>query len=327
VCLVVGDSLPVVDATVEGDVFTWTAKAGRRQFLSGVTDVDSSFANFVSDSGLVSGSICRTARPICDGYRWDEAHSSLVIYPSFAPFGMDAAGTIVGILNTGDLNFPSAEGSIVTIGIDESVSDTFVEVSVNTELNDVPLFLADNGDIYMEFVQNALDYGTVLLKSGQHGGTQFSNFIARGLVPRTNPEREFETSPATAFNASSRAVGLDKVLSIDSDAVTSAGFYFSPAEGLHEIKVGSTAATPAGVNKDGIVVGSVPSDSGQSSSAFVWALAAGGALLDSLVANLPSGVHLSSADAIGESGHIVARSNQGLVMLTPQPCLPSAGAR
>jgi hypothetical protein len=302
--------------------FTWTAKAGKRQFLSDVAGVESSFANFVSDSGLVSGTICRTGRPICDGYRWDDVHSSLVIYPSFAPFGMDTAGRMMGILTTGDLQFPGAQGSVVTIGLDGSVSDTFVSVSVNTELNNVPLFLADNGDIYMEFVEFAVDYGTVLLKSGETGGTHFSNFIARGLVPRTDPEREFETSPATAFNSSSRAVGIDRVESVDSDTVTSAGFYFSPAERLHEIKVGSTAPTPAGVNKDGIVVGSVFSDGGQS-SAFVWTLAAGGALLDSLVSNLPSGLHLSSADAIGDGGHIVVQSNQGLVLLTPQPCAPS----
>jgi len=75
------------------------------------------------------------------------------------------------------------------------------------------------------------------------------------------------------------------------------------------------------VNKDGIVVGSVPSDGGPS-RAFVWTAAAGGAFLDSLVTNLPSGVHLTSADAIGDGGHIAAESDQGLVLLTPQPCTP-----
>jgi uncharacterized membrane protein len=300
--------------------FSWTAKAGRRRFLSGVAGITASSARFVTNNGFVSGDICRTGRPQCEGYRWDDARSSLVIYPLFAAFGMNEAGTLLGVVTTGDLNFPHAEGFVATIALDGGVSDLGLpRVSVNTGLDVVPLFLADNGDVYVELrkPEGLLDQGTALVRSGS------TQPIGLGLLPPPAPGSQ-ETAIATAFDASSRAVGLATVFSFLAGVETaSAAFSFSPADATRAIKVATTTPQPRGVNKDGIVVGSVPSDGEQSARAFVWTVAAGGAFLDALVSNLPSGVHLTSAVGIGNGGHIVAESNQGLVLLTPQPCAPS----
>jgi hypothetical protein len=300
--------------------FTWTAKAGKRQFLSGVAGMTTSSARFVINNGFVSGEICRTGRLQCEGYRWDDARSSLVIYPLFAAFGMNEAGTLLGVVTTGDLNFPHAEGFVATIALDGGVSDLGLpRVSANTGLDVVPLFLADNGDVYVELreLEGQLDQGTALVRSGS------TQLFGRGLLPPPASGSQ-ETATATAFDASSRAVGLDTVFSLLAGMKTaSAAFSFSPADGTRAIKVATTTPEPRGVNKDGIVVGSVLSDDGKTTRAFVWTPAAGGAFLDALVSNLPSGVHLTSAVGVGNGGHIVAESNQGLVLLTPQPCVPS----
>jgi hypothetical protein len=294
--------------------FTWSTQNGKRHFLSGVAGV-TTLGSAISNSGFVAGKICSgdfQDSNICDVYRWDDARSSLTIYPNFALFNMNEAGTLMGLR----LNAHPTKASVITIALDGK--ETFLaDDSPNSagHSND-PLFLADNGDAYVEAAP--LPGTTLITKSGS------TLLIGRGLVPPISGS--VDIASATAFNASSRAVGLDRISSADSEFT--AAFSFSRAEGTLEIKISGTATTPQprGVNKDGIVVGTVPSPDNENMPlhAFVWTPVGGGALLDSLVTNLPNGVHLSSADAIGDGGHIVAQSNQGLVLLTPlQACAPS----
>jgi hypothetical protein len=50
-------------------------------------------------------------------------------------------------------------------------------------------------------------------------------------------------------------------------------------------------------------------------------------LLESLVTNLPAGVHLASAEGIGDGGHILAHTDDGrLVQLVPGACPPPTTA-
>jgi hypothetical protein len=316
-------SLVVGSATVDGiagpttSAFTWTVHGGKSEFLSGVRDVFRSTADSVSNSAFVAGTICRTSDVllVCGGYRWDNANSRLTVYPNFQPFNLNEGGTLMGFLQS-DPSMPPVTTSVVTVALDGSETFLGDDTPNSAGGGTSPLFLADNGDAYVEAEPFT---GTTLIRSGS------TLLVGRGFVPPISGN--VEIASATAFNAVSRAVGLDRSFSdpINEVVAVQAAFSFSPAEGSREIKVSGTATTPQprGVNKDGIVVGFVPDADQKPLHAFVWTAATGGMLLDSLVTNLPSGVHLSSAEAIGDGGHIVAQSNQGLVLLTPQACAPT----
>jgi hypothetical protein len=101
-------------------------------------------------------------------------------------------------------------------------------------------------------------------------------------------------------------------------------FHWDVQTGAHAISVGGVPVTFANdVNSQGVVVGRTGDTSGVGARAYVWTVQTGGMLLESLVSNLPPGVELEGAYAIGDGGHILAYTLKeglpaGWVLLTPE---------
>ncbi|CAG2154711.1 hypothetical protein LMG26411_04695 [Cupriavidus numazuensis] len=81
--------------------------------------------------------------------------------------------------------------------------------------------------------------------------------------------------------------------------------------------LGGKSATPVAINLNGDVVGTAQAANG-AWKAVLWS---SGAVVDlnTKLQNAPAGLVLTAALAVSDNGTVVAVSNQGLVMLRPQP--------
>jgi probable HAF family extracellular repeat protein len=134
----------------------------------------------------------------------------------------------------------------------------------------------------------------------------------------------------TLGGASSSAADINASGQIVGSASTAEGFPHAflrnPGDtALQDLgTLGGASSTAIAINDSGVVVGGSLTSSG-SAHAFIWTSTDGMVDLNARVTTAPAGLELSFAEAISDSGFVLAQSNQGLVLLKPDCAGGGAG--
>ena len=318
----------VIDYAFGGGIvpraFAWSRDSGTIEITAGLSGFAWSRALSATDSGLIGGDLCAVLGQ-ADGhdfdscneaYIWDSSDRSIRRYPQFRVSSMNEAGTMVGISSAPNcpdgLALMQRDGSLRALGLG-------VPVVGPNQGRDAP-FVADDESVFVQATAGNGDLKQGAIVVTRDGARNIGLGVA--APPGVTPSFEFNDF-TDVHRSGQHVVGTDFVTYAGAqgeDVHSETGFYWNASEGATAIRIGSAISQPAAVNKDGIVVGAVvePDPNQRGAVAFVWSRTSGGVLLETLVGNMP-GLRLRGAQAIGDGGHIIARSEDGgFVLLTPE---------
>jgi hypothetical protein len=299
-----GTGADSVDPMIWG--FAWTASKGKTSVPGGKPEFVTSSADFTATRDLVGGRLC-TVIGACMAFIWDTASPTLSEYPNFDPRWMNDAATMVGFidpLSAPHLDTLTREGRLTTLMLDDTPDTT-------------DHFIADDGTVFLNIshaiVQGDFKAGAIAFVDGVPMN------IGRGVatLPVNGARPSSEVATFTAYSAGGSAAGVDRFDYIDTSCgelrQAAAAFVWSAATGTTRVDVGAQQAVPTAVNRDGVVVGYTVDDG----KPFVWTRSAGGVPLETLIAGPGADIRLGHAVAVGDGGHILVESDQGIVLLRP----------
>lgn len=268
--------------------FAWTQAGGMADL--GTLGGNNSIANAINDSGQIVGS-AQTRKNLTHAFSWS---SGLMV--DLGTLGGDnsvatdvnAAGQVVGSAQARKgltHAFLWASGVITDLGTLGGKTSSANAINANGQV--VGTAQTTNGQSHAFFWSTAngmIDLGTL-------GGTG---------------------SAASAINDNGQVIGSAQL------ANGSHAFSWTAGGGRVDLgTLGGTESVANGVNTVGQVVGSAQDTSGQW-RAFVWTATDGMVDLNTRLVNAPANLTLLSALAISDNGAIVALSDTGVVLLTPQ---------
>jgi hypothetical protein len=296
-------------STFDSRAFVWSLAGGKTELLSPDASVLSSFADFVSDSGIVAGRRCLAAG--CAVFQQDLSTSERRDYRDFKFVnGMNEAGTMLGFFGASDTT-----SRLATISRDGTVAPLQPELS---SADAQPEYIADNGTVFLNALESIgnLKAGAVAVIEG------VAQNVGRGIAPSPSGT---EQALLTAFNGSGEAVGFDLPDGPGPDARQSFGFFWSAAGGAVPIKIDDQETDPRLINKGGLVAGTRGNRQFEGPP-FLWTRNSG-VLIEPLIVNLPAGRHLKSVHALSDAGHLVGSlDDDELVLLTPTALCPTPPA-
>ena len=302
-------------STFDSRAFVWSLAAGKTELLGPDASVLSSFADLVTDSGIVAGRRCLAAgcvvfqQDVSTSERRDYRDLNVVNTASPSTAWINEAGTMLGFSGSSD-----ATSRLATVSQGGTVAPLQPELSA---ADAQPDYIADNGTVFFSALHAVGDLkaGAVAVVEG------VAQNVGRGIAPSPSGT---EQALLTAFNGSGEAVGFDLPDGPGPDAQPF-GFFWSPAGGAVPIKIEGQETDPRLINKGGLVAGTRGSRQFEGPP-FLWARNSG-VLIEPLIVNLPAGRHLKSVHALSDAGHVVGSlDDDELVLLTPTALCPPTPA-